>query len=386
MANSFLTFISHGLHQIQRTFFPDLEHEAGPIPKNLIKLSYILQTIRSQKIPLPEQCWTGRPPKSRSAILNAFIAKAFLGIPTTKHLMERLQSDNHLRLLCGFGSRRDIPSESVFSRTFAAFAQTALPERIHEQLIKSVYAEEKTLHIRRDSTAVAAREKPLKKPKAIITTGEPVVKKRRGPRRKGEIRPIKEPSRVEKQLKMSLAEMLNDLPKPCDRGGKLNSKGFGESWNGYKLHIDTADRGIPVSLILTSASVHDSQVAIPLATMTEQRVQNFYDIMDSAYYLKEIEEHSRRLNHVPLIDINPRRSAELKETLEGEQKARETLHWEPSDAARYKERSGSERTNARLKDEFGISTLRVRGHAKVFCHLMFGALIVTADQLIRLIT
>ncbi len=111
----------------------------------------------------------------------------------------------------------------------------------------------------------------------------PIIKKRRGPRRKGEARPIKEPSRVEKQLKMTLAEMLNELPKSCDRGGKLNSKGFGESWDGYKLHVDTADRGIPVSLILTSASVHDSQVAIPLATMTAQRVQNFYDIMDSAY-------------------------------------------------------------------------------------------------------
>ena len=300
--------------------------------------------------------------------------------------MERLQSDNHLRILCGFELRIDIPSETVFSRAFAAFARTALPERIHEQLIKNVYAEEITLHIRRDSTAVAAREKTLKKPKAVITDGGPVVKKRRGPRKKGEVRPIKEVSRVEKQLKMSLAEMLNDLPKPCDRGGKLNSKGFGESWNGYKLHIDTADRGIPVSLVLTSASVHDSQVAIPLATMTAERVQNFYDIMDSAYYLKEIEERSRGLNHVPLIDINPRRSALLKESLEGEKKARETLRWEPADAVRYKERSGSERTNARLKDEFGINTLRVRGHAKVFCHLMFGALIVTADQLIRLIT
>ena len=184
MANSFLQFISRGLHQIQRTFFPDLEHEAGPIPKNLIKLSYILQTIRSQKILLPEQCWTGRPPKSRSAILNAFIAKAFLGMPTTKHLMERLQSDNHLRLLCGFESRRDIPSESVFSRTFAAFAQTSLPERIHEQLIKNIYAEEMTIHIRRDSTAVASREKPLKKRKTIIATEEPIIKKRRGPPKK----------------------------------------------------------------------------------------------------------------------------------------------------------------------------------------------------------
>ena len=132
--------------------------------------------------------------------------------------------------------------------------------------------------------------------------------------------------------------------------------------------------------------MHDSQVAIPLATMSAERVRNFYDIMDSAYYLKEIEEHSLGLKHIPLIDINPRRNAELKESLESEQKARETLHWEPPEATRYKERSGSERINARLKDEFGIGTLRVRGHTKVFCHLMFGVLVVTADQLIKLVT
>ncbi|NGX59196.1 MAG: hypothetical protein KR126chlam3_00343 [Chlamydiae bacterium] len=30
-------------------FFPDLEHEAGPIPEILIALSYILATVHSQK-------------------------------------------------------------------------------------------------------------------------------------------------------------------------------------------------------------------------------------------------------------------------------------------------------------------------------------------------
>lgn len=122
--NNFLNFISRGLHQIQRTFFPDLEHEAGPIPESLIKLTYVLETVHSQKIPLPEQCWTGRPPKSRRGIFNAFVAKAFLKIPTTIHLVERLQSDRHLRLICRFETYREAPSESVFSRTFAMFAET----------------------------------------------------------------------------------------------------------------------------------------------------------------------------------------------------------------------------------------------------------------------
>lgn len=43
----------------------------------------------------------------------------------------------------------------------------------------------------------------------------------------------------------------------------------------------------------------------------------------------------------------------------------------------------SERVNARLKDEFGGSQLRVRGAAKVMAHLMFGVLALTVDRLLR---
>ncbi len=48
---------------------------------------------------------------------------------------------------------------------------------------------------------------------------------------------------------------------------------------------------------------------------------------------------------------------------------------------RYKERSTVERVNARLKDEFGGRVVRVRGPAKVMCHLMFGILALTANQM-----
>ena len=53
----------------------------------------------------------------------------------------------------------------------------------------------------------------------------------------------------------------------------------------------------------TSASLHDSQVAIPLATMTDARVTNLYDLMDSAYDAAEIREHSEALGHVAIIDV-----------------------------------------------------------------------------------
>jgi hypothetical protein len=74
---------------------------------------------------------------------------------------------------------------------------------------------------------------------------------------------------------------------------------------------------------------------------------------------------------VPLIDHNPRGG--------------EKEHFEPADAVRYRERSAAERTNARLKDEFGGRHVMVKGSAKVMTHLMFGLLALSADQLMRLL-
>ena len=132
----------------------------------------------------------------------------------------------------------------------------------------------------RDATAIEAREKPIRKA-GPAEEGAEKSKKKRGRPKKGEVKPIKEPTRIEKQKIMPLEEMLDDLPKECSIGTKKNSKGHAEYWIGYKLHLDTADGCIPISAILTSASVHDSQVAIPLATMTAKRVISLYDVMDA---------------------------------------------------------------------------------------------------------
>jgi IS5 family transposase len=185
---------------------------------------------------------------------------------------------------------------------------------------------------------------------------------------------------------MSLEEMLNDLPKACNKGAKKDSKGNTMYWTGYKLHLDTIDDGIPVSAIVTSASLNDSQVAIPLATLTALKITNCYDLMDAGYDVDAIAEHSRSLGHVPLIDKNPRRNQELRRDLNAEALARRNLNLTFPEELRYNERTAAERTNARLKDEFGANKLRVRGYAKVACHLMFGVLVLTADQLMKLVT
>lgn len=184
---------------------------------------------------------------------------------------------------------------------------------------------------------------------------------------------------------MTLDEMLKDLPVICDVGNKTDSKGYKTSWVGYKLHIDTADGDIPISCILTSASVHDSQVAIPLAEITNQRVTNLYDLMDAAYDSPIIKEHSRKLNHIPIIDINPRRNKELKLKLNAEDKIEKLLNIKNPEKIRYNQRSSVERVNGRLKDEYGGRNVRVKGHLKVMTHLMFGILALTADQLMKLV-
>ena len=148
-------------------------------------------------------------------------------------------------------------------------------------------------------------------------------------------------------------------------GSKKNSKGYLETWVGYKLHLDVADGQIPVSCILTSASLHDSQAAIPLAALSAGRITNLYDVMDSAYDAQAIQQYSRNLGHVPLIDANPRRDTARKAELQAEEKRRRLMGHKAAEDVRYQERTTVERVNARLKDEFGGRMVRVRGNAKV---------------------
>jgi hypothetical protein len=373
------TNLSQYWDRIQGTLFYWLKEELDPLTAKQLQLVTILEIIRIEQF-LPDYFGSvGRPPKSRTAIARSFVAKMVYNMDTSTALIERLQTDINLRRICGWESKKQIPSESTFSRAFEEFAVTELPQRVHNALIERALSDEIISHNSRDSTAIEAREKAVSKVKIEK------IKKKRGRPKKGEERPDPEPTKVEEQRTMTLEKMLNDLPKACDKGAKNDSKGNTMYWNGYKLHLDIVDGCIPVSAIVTSASVHDSQVAIPLMTMTARKIDNFYDLMDSAYDVSAIIEHSKALGHIPLIDRNPRRDKELQEALALEAKARKTLNWSPAEDTRYNERSTAERANSRLKDEFGACKVRVRGHAKVACHLMFGVLVLAADQLIKIV-
>jgi hypothetical protein len=356
---------------IQQKLFPWLNEVLDPLTKMEKEFVRIAELAKVDKHIGPYR-WVGngRKPIDRKIVALAFIAKAAWNFPTTLALIEFPKASKNVRLLCAWKQVSDLPSEATISRAFDEFSQGKLPQIIHEAMVKKHLDEKPAGHVSRDSTAIEDREKPVLKNKAdVVESDEP--KRGRGRPKKGEPKVEKAPKRLDLQPHRSLKENLSDLPQRCDVGAKKDSKGHIITWIGYKLHLDTMDSDIPVSACLTSASVHDSQVAIPLAQMTQQRITNLYDLMDAAYDAPQIREFSRNIGHVPIIDQNRRRG--------------DVLPMDPAQAIRYKECSSAERVNSNLKDNYSDRFVRVRGAAKVMAHLMFGLVALTAAQLFQLI-
>jgi Transposase DDE domain/Transposase domain (DUF772) len=362
--------------RLQDDLFPYLEERLGPLGPGYQLLVAVLEMAPVDAFLLPWPCTRGRPPADRAPLARAFIAKVVLKVATTAALLERLGHDRTLRRLCGWHGPGAVPSEATFSRAFDEFAASKLPTRLHEALILATHKERLVGHISRDATAIEAREKPEKmeapkrcRRKRLPQKGEPGWESVR---------------RLVRQREMTLPEMLADLPTHCAVGIKPDAKGHKNAWVGYKLHLDIADGCIPVTALLTSASLHDSQAAIPLMTMTARRVRNLYDLMDPSYDAPEIDAAVRALGRIPIVPEQCRRDKDLKAEMSAEAKARRKINFQTAEQVRYRERTTAERANARLKDEFGGRCVRVRGHAKVMCHLMFGILALTVDQLMRL--
>jgi transposase len=371
--NKLIEKLSWLKNRIQKDLFPHLaECFNDPITEKQRQLIAILEVVEVERyVRSASYQWMGRKLSDRCAIARAFVAKAVYNLKTSVMLIETLKAAGNVRRICGFEKRSDIPSESTFSRAFAEFAESELGDRVHEALVKSQLAGQLIGHIARDATAIEGREKPQKKAKPVVETVR--VPKKKGRPKKGEVRESKaEDTRLKQQVNQTAAEGLADVPTACDVGCKKNAKGYKETWVGYKLHLDTADCGLPVTAVLTSASVHDSQVAIPMLRMSTGRVEYLYDLMDSAYDAAQIREVSRGLGHVPIIDPNPR--------------GQKVVPLSPAESVRYNERSASERANARLKEEFGGDNVMVRGAKKVKLHLMFGVIALFADQLLKLVT
>ncbi|MCO5353886.1 MAG: hypothetical protein M9913_23930 [Bryobacteraceae bacterium] len=116
-------------HVFQQHLFPRLEAELGT-------LSPQLQPQRRHQPHPPESALHARlrphhadPPAIRvTALATAFLAKAVLNLPHHPPAHRPPQDRLPLRRLCGWHCPTALPHESKFSRAFALFAHSELPQ------------------------------------------------------------------------------------------------------------------------------------------------------------------------------------------------------------------------------------------------------------------
>ena len=293
---------------------------------------------------------TGRPPYPYSPFIRVMLGKSFFGIDKTRSFIQRLKGDPNLRLLCGFDK---VPNASTFSRIFAYLAKEGLWGTGLDKLVMQAHKGKVVYHVCRDSTMIAGREKPP------VKTGKKALKakKKRGRPLKTAVKTLKEPTELEKQLVENAEVSLERINRNCAFGCKKNSQGNIETTKGYKLHLDVSDTGFPLTAVITGANVHDSQLAIPMEKLTEQKVTFCYSLMDSGYDAKAISDFIISRERVPIIDPNNRRD-------------QNRTPLDPAKQERYKIRTTVERSYSHLKDNLIPKVIYVKGYTKVSFVLM----------------
>jgi hypothetical protein len=367
---------------LENSLFPELQEKLGVLSSKEEKLIKILDFAEIEK----NVCTTSKtnPPKDREQIARAFIAKSVYNFQTTSDLIDRLHIDKTLRILCGWRSSNDIPSESKFSRAFQELSDLKIAQKTHEQFVKEYLSEKIFFYNATDATKIPLREKAVKKEKIEK------VKYKAGRPKKGEVREPIKPKILEQQRDMqTVEEMLSLVSTECGVGVKQNSKGNREVWIGGKLHISAVDGDIPITAIYSGANVHDSSVALPLIQETSKKVNYLFDLQDAGYDADVIREFSQKYGHRPIIDINPKNSQELKDKIQLiEDEKIKFKHFnitQPSESHHYNQRSMVERVNAYLKDNFGCSKIYYQGADKVASVLAFGILSVCIHQSLKLV-
>ena len=362
------TFSNHWL-TIQPSLFNFIEDEIGELDEEQKLFVRVAESLELRQIAARYGwCGNGRKPSSRLAIFKLLLMKHVWNWPETKDALGEVRRSPALRRLCGWEAKSDIPSESTVSRAFADFAIDKMADDLLARFAGKIFKDRIVIHRSIDSTEIDARERPATKDEKADAAKTAAIKAQIDAN-------AEDYNALALQKDRNLDTNMSLLPTLCDWGCKRNSKGKTQFWRGYKLHIAVADGDIPIAACLTSASVHDSKAAIPLMQKADSVALSLYDLEDAAYDASEIRDFSEANGHVAIIDSNPRRG-EPKPDGRGERFVRIV----PAEKVRFRNRSGVERVNGHLHDAHGGRHVRVRGHAKVFLHLLLGLLVIAVEQ------
>jgi len=291
---------------------------------------------------------------------NGYALSSILGIMLLKLLYQQRTMKQTLQLVHENGNLKDmlaiaeVPSEATMSRLSKEVEQIVHPSNLHERVVQA-YAESLDRlavgHLSIDSTTIEAREKPVKSRAAKKAK----TSKKRGRKAKGS---LEEQQYRERQtqldqeriayLQESFETSLAKLEMRCSITAKQNSKGKRQWFIGYKAHLATDDHGVPMSFAVTGASVHDSQVAVPLMKKTRETADFLYVLLDKGYISPVINGYVDMIGRKAIID----------------RKAYKGVVADPLDPAsrhRYAARTTVERTNSELKDGYLPDVIYKRG-------------------------
>jgi IS5 family transposase len=294
---------------------------------------------------------------------NGYALASILGIMLLKLLYQQRTMKQTLLLLHENGNLKDmlaiteVPSEATVSRLSREVEQIVPPSSLHGRVVQAYAKSLDRLavgHLSIDSTIVEAREKPVR-------TRVPKAKppKKRGRKAKGSLDEQQHRERQAQQeqeriayLQESFETSLGKLELRCSVTAKQNSKGKKQWFIGYKAHLATDDHGVPMSFAVTGASVHDSQVAVPLMKKTRETADFLYALLDKGYISPVINDYVGMIGRKAIID----------------RRAYKGVVADPLDQAsqqRYGARTTVERTNSELKDGYLPDVIYKRGcHAR----------------------
>lgn len=292
----------------------------------------------------------GRNGYALSSILGIMLLKLLYQMRTMKATLFLLHENGNLKDMLAI---TQVPSEATVSRLSKEVEEIVNPSNLHERVVQAYAKSLDRLavgHLSIDSTTIEAREKPVK-------TGAPKARtsKKRGRKAKGSLEEQQHRERQDQQeqeriayLQESFETSLGKLEMRCSMTAKQNSKGKKQWFIGYKAHLATDDYGVPMSFAVTGASVHDSQVAVPLMKKTRETADFWYALLDKGYISPVINDYVDMIGRKAIIDRRAYRGV-VADPLD------------PASQKRYAARTTVERTNSELKDGFLPDTIYKRG-------------------------
>ncbi len=307
-----------------------------------------LQAVQGLLTPEEQQALSRNHTRGRlgyelKSILGIQLLKLVYRQPTMKETLLLLQENGNLKDMLALDA---IPSQATVSRLSSQVMAIVSPTALHERVISEyVQATDRVIgHLCIDSTTIEAREKPIHRTRKTEERKKPAKKpgrKKNGSPEQQEY--LKRKAQEEQEriayLHESWEHTVSKLEMRCSLTAKQNSKGKRQWFIGYKAHLATDDFGVPMSYVVTGASVHDSKVAVPLMKMTRERSDFFYILLDKGYISPLINDYADHIERKVIID---------RKAYQGVA----PIPLEPAAAARYTARTTVERTNSELKDGF----------------------------------